>query len=31
VNFGTCKYVYQRVAATKPVVPKCAMSPFGGE
>jgi hypothetical protein len=31
VNFGTCKYVYQRVAATKPTVPKCAVSPFGAE
>ena len=31
VNFGTCKYVYQRVAATKPTVPKCATSPFGSE
>ena len=29
VNFGTCKYVYQRVAATKPTVPKCEVSPFG--
>jgi hypothetical protein len=31
VNFGTCKYVYQRVAATKPAVPKCAVSPFGAD
>ena len=29
VNFGTCKYVYQRVAATRPTVPKCKVSPFG--
>jgi hypothetical protein len=29
VNFGTCKYVYQRVAPTKPSVPKCKVSPFG--
>ena len=31
VNFGTCKYVYQRVAATRPTVPKCNVSPFGME
>lgn len=31
VNFGTCKYVYQRVAASKTVVPKCKVSPFGAE
>ena len=31
VNFGTCKYVYQRVAATRPNVPKCAVSPFGAD
>ena len=31
VNFGTCKYVYQRVAATRPTVPKCKVSPFGEE
>ena len=31
VNFGTCKYVYQRTAATKPTVPKCKVSPFGTE
>lgn len=31
VNFGTCKYVYQRVAAKKPTVPKCKVSPFGAE
>jgi hypothetical protein len=31
VNFGTCKYVYQRIAATKPVVPKCEVSPFGAK
>ena len=29
VNFGTCKYVYQRTAATKPTVPRCKVSPFG--
>ena len=28
VNFGTCKYVYQRTAATKPTVPRCKVSPF---
>ena len=31
VNFGTCKYVYQRTAATRPTVPKCATSPFAGD
>lgn len=31
VNFGTCKYVYQRVAATRPTVPRCKVSPFGAE
>ena len=31
VNFGTCKYVYQRVAATKLRVPDCKVSPFGAE
>ncbi|MGE3293731.1 MAG: hypothetical protein AB7O95_20365, partial [Geminicoccaceae bacterium] len=28
VSFGTCKYVYQRVAVKKPTVPKCEVSPF---
>ena len=31
VNFGTCKYVYQRVAASRTVVPKCKVSPFRAE
>ena len=31
VNFGACKYIYQRAAATKPTVPKCKVSPFGAE
>ena len=28
VNFGTCKYVYQRVAAARPAIPACDPSPF---
>jgi hypothetical protein len=31
VNFGTCKYVYQRTAASRPAIPPCEPSPIGGD
>jgi hypothetical protein len=31
VNFGTCKYVYQRVTAVRPTIPHCASSPIGSD
>ena len=31
VNFGTCKYVYQRVTAVRPTIPRCASSPIGSD
>ena len=29
VNFGTCKYSYQRVATARPTIPRCDPSPIG--
>jgi hypothetical protein len=31
VNFGTCKYAYERVTTTPPVIERCRPSPIGGK
>ena len=31
VNFGTCKYVYQRTTSVRPAIPACNPSPFDAD
>lgn len=31
VNFGTCKYIYQRVGTKHPAIPRCRPSPIGAD